>query len=111
MAPALLFDPKADAELRSKAAEGIRQVRTVQYDNTDLDILLTEGQQLQSSILNACAAFILDAAEKDSQIAHWTVFSSWLAPLSQGHYKTTTGIGTIMDHVQAAVRDVFPSAK
>jgi hypothetical protein len=66
----MLFDTKTKQKLRRRAAEGTRMIRTVDFDNRDLEHLIDAGLKLTSGIINASTTpsrFVL----AHHAVSHW----------------------------------------
>ncbi|KAF9456082.1 hypothetical protein BDZ94DRAFT_1327210 [Collybia nuda] len=96
MAPSTKILPVEEELLK-----GVRKVRNIEFDPTDLKTLLN-GDKSPASIIDAYFGLVQARAELKGVDLDWCIFSSCLGPLIAGEKPEGRVYGTIEDHILAA---------
>ncbi|KDQ56779.1 hypothetical protein JAAARDRAFT_207846 [Jaapia argillacea MUCL 33604] len=79
----------------------LRQIRNIQYDRTDLEVLLPDRRQkIPGTIINAFGA-LLQKAHEQAQTGDFCIFSSRLSLLVDGVVRSNDIEGSLEDHILA----------
>lgn len=82
----------------------IRQIRNIQFICLDLEPLLPGSTKLQSTTINAYAAYAQSLECNNAfSLADFVIFSSWLACIATKNIKDDGPEGSFAVHVMAAV--------
>jgi hypothetical protein len=89
---------KIEADIRA----GSRKIRNFEITASDLLPLFLDKKKIPGSTINAYGAILQQKAE-EQEIGDWCIFSSWLGPLVGGIVEEGKTVGTINEHIMAAV--------
>jgi hypothetical protein len=94
------LDDNTKAELR----RGLRKIRNIEFEYSDLIPIIETKKKIPGTVINAFGAVLQKRAEGwPDGTPDWCIFSSWLADLVEGNVAQGPGVGTVRDHVFAAV--------